>query len=702
MRNGLTDSLESNRDPKSGVRIANLVLTRNGLRVRSFTPGISPIYSLTKADLGRPISEIPHLAVEMPDFSALSPGGDGVEPDCEVETVSGRWFLRSLDSNVSENESDSSIVVSFCEITDRKRVEMRLGTAYAVTSLLADADSFYSAAPGILDAIRSSLQAEVCLLWLVNERTNLLNCVAESLSDPSYQKFASVSIEGHFAKGEGLPGEVWKRRAPIWFEEIQHKQGFVRSKLAARFKLKSGVATPIIVGKKFRGLIEVFTIRHLSREPELLAMLGAVGSDIGQFIRRNQLDEKLREQEARKTAILDAAMDSVITMDIEGKIVDFSTAAEATFGFRRKEVIGQPLAQLIIPENLRDAHHKGFSRFLKFGESNILGKRVEIMAQRADGSQFPIELAVNVSQGLDGVPFFTGYVRDITNRKQADAVLEQRAKLATLHSNLAVTLAGESTLDEILDSCCRKVVDQLDFTKAAIWVKTEKGAKLERAARAVRLVSEFGSQSPRFGDSIISRIAVNRETKMTDNIGNGLSFDDIDWEPKDDLVVFAGFPLIVENRVIGVFALHAAEKLPRDIFELMMPMADAIAQCIARKVSDERIRENEQRLLQNQNQLIDVLQESEETKAKLRVLFDQSLYYAGILDLDGTLLDINQTALVTMSWFCSYLPQNPHNVVNVKYPFLQDRLWIAAANATSLLVNDVFSQLNLCIISVRN
>jgi PAS domain S-box-containing protein len=146
---------------------------------------------------------------------------------------------------------------------------------------------------------------------------------------------------------------------------------------------------------------------------------------IGQFthiasiaIERAQSDAALKRSEARKAAILDSALDCILTIDHEGRITEFNPAAERTFGYRRDEVMGKQLADLIIPPSLRERHRQGFARYLTTGEARVIGKRVEMTAVRADGSEFPAELAITPNP-LEGPPSFTGYLRDITELKQS-------------------------------------------------------------------------------------------------------------------------------------------------------------------------------------------------------------------------------------------------------------------------------------------
>lgn len=121
-----------------------------------------------------------------------------------------------------------------------------------------------------------------------------------------------------------------------------------------------------------------------------------------------------------RNAILRTALDAIISIDRDGRITDFNPAAERTFGYRREDVIGRDMPSLIIPLSLRDAHNRGFARYLETGHAHLLGKRTEFSAVRASGEAFPIELAIT-RVDRDGEIGFTAYIRDITDRQRGDS-----------------------------------------------------------------------------------------------------------------------------------------------------------------------------------------------------------------------------------------------------------------------------------------
>ena len=140
---------------------------------------------------------------------------------------------------------------------------------------------------------------------------------------------------------------------------------------------------------------------------------------------RKSREQQLRESEDRLRMTVDTALDCIIGMNAQGEIIEFNPAAEETFGHRKFDVLGTSLADLIIPPRFRAAHVNGMHHYLATGQGAYLGHRVEVTAMRADGSEFPAELAVDVAQGPHGT-IFIGYLRDITERRRSE---DERVRL---------------------------------------------------------------------------------------------------------------------------------------------------------------------------------------------------------------------------------------------------------------------------------
>jgi PAS domain S-box-containing protein len=166
---------------------------------------------------------------------------------------------------------------------------------------------------------------------------------------------------------------------------------------------------------------------------------------------RKAAEEAARESQALKGAIMESALDAIITIDYEGKIVEFNSAAEKTFGCARSRAIGNEMAAVLIPPSLREWFQRGLTHLFGADEGPILGGRIEMTAQRADATEFPVELTMT-RIGLDGPPMFTAFIRDITGRKRAEA------QLATLAH------AVETTTEPI---CITDLEDRFVFVNRA-------------------------------------------------------------------------------------------------------------------------------------------------------------------------------------------------------------------------------------------
>jgi diguanylate cyclase (GGDEF)-like protein/PAS domain S-box-containing protein len=131
------------------------------------------------------------------------------------------------------------------------------------------------------------------------------------------------------------------------------------------------------------------------------------------------IDHSGAVQSALTRAILGAALDAIITIDHDGTVREWNPAAERTFGYEKADVIGREMAELIIPPETRAQHRRGIARYLATGQGPVLGRRIEVEAMRADGTTFPVELAITAVD-RPGDPIFTAYVRDISDRLEAE------------------------------------------------------------------------------------------------------------------------------------------------------------------------------------------------------------------------------------------------------------------------------------------
>ena len=177
-------------------------------------------------------------------------------------------------------------------------------------------------------------------------------------------------------------------------------------------------------GANLGSLCLIDTLPRAFTEDET-AMLTQLAAMVMTAVEARLTEERLQREiavhqstEARRVAVLDAALDGIITINHEGRVIELNRAAEAMFGYTAAQAVGQELAELIIPPAYRAAHRRGMAHFLATGEGPVLNKRLELSAVRADGSEFPVELAITRIAG-GGPPVFTGFIRDISDRRHA-------------------------------------------------------------------------------------------------------------------------------------------------------------------------------------------------------------------------------------------------------------------------------------------
>jgi len=155
----------------------------------------------------------------------------------------------------------------------------------------------------------------------------------------------------------------------------------------------------------------------------VLVVVAAAVSIASSSVSRTALAQALAAQAAHAQVILDSALDAVITIDDQGVTLGWSSRAEEMFGWRAADVVGRPIADFIIPLELRDAHLRGLARYRDTGEGPVLGTVLSLNAVDRDGREFPIELAVSRAvENADGTTFIA-FLRDISERRRAETAV---------------------------------------------------------------------------------------------------------------------------------------------------------------------------------------------------------------------------------------------------------------------------------------
>ena len=311
---------------------------------------------------------------------------------------------------------------------------------------------------------------------------------------------------------------------------------------------------------------------------------------------RKRAEERLQQSEERLRIITDSAQDAILMMDPKGKVAYWNPAAERILGYTRAEAIGQSLHDLIAPGRFHPAHHAAFPAFLRTGQGAAVGKTLDLEARRKDGQEIAVQLSLSAVQMSDGW-HAVGLMRDITERRRTESALAERARLSVLAAEVGAALTNNPSLHDSLQGCAAALVKHLDAAFARVWTLNAQTNVLELRASAGMYTHLDGAHGRvPVGQSKIGLIAQERKPQLTNQVLGDPLVEDQEWAKREGMVSFAGYPLVVDNRLLGVMALFARHPLTDPTLRTMAGIADNIALGIERMHSDMALRQSEARM----------------------------------------------------------------------------------------------------------
>jgi PAS domain S-box-containing protein len=307
--------------------------------------------------------------------------------------------------------------------------------------------------------------------------------------------------------------------------------------------------------------------------------------------------------EEKYRLLVETASDAIVSIDDKGMIVFANPAIAMVFGYEPSEVIGKPLT-ILMPEYIRKLHEGGFTRYLATGQRHINWQGTELTALRKNGEEFPVEISFG-ELIRDGHKLFTGFLRDISKRKQAEialrAAMDERTRICAFREEIGIALSHQEDLKGILHNCAGAVVRHLDAAFARIWTLSGDGHELELQASAGKYTRLDGTHSRiPVGQHKIGLIAQERKPHLTNDVQNDPRVSDKDWAQQEKMIAFAGYPLILEDRLVGVIGMFSQNPLSESTVEALSFAAGIIAQGIERKRAEESLRRSEAFLAEGQ------------------------------------------------------------------------------------------------------
>jgi PAS domain S-box-containing protein len=270
--------------------------------------------------------------------------------------------------------------------------------------------------------------------------------------------------------------------------------------------------------------------------------------------------------------------------DTNGRFLQVNQAFCNILGYPREELEELDSFTITHPEDR--ARYSEFNRRMLAGEINdyVIEKR----CLKKDGSVVWVRNSVSLARDAEGNPSdIITLTEDITIRKLSEDALARRARLIALNADVGIALTRIGDLREALQSCAESVVRNVDAA-ARIWTLDNAGTELELQASAgtYRHLNVAIGSIP-MGEFEAGRIARQRQPHLTNNVAGDTRIGNPEWVRKEGIVAFAGYPLVVENRLVGVAATFARRPLDEDTLHALEAIANSIAIGIERKRTDQ-------------------------------------------------------------------------------------------------------------------
>lgn len=309
----------------------------------------------------------------------------------------------------------------------------------------------------------------------------------------------------------------------------------------------------------------------------------------------------LLQSQERNRAIVDTALDGVITIDAAGVITDWNAQATSIFGWARDEVLGRILSETVIPERDRAAHNHGLREFLRTGVGPILNRRIEITARHHDGREFPVELSVSPAR-IGEAYIFSAFVRDITDRRKA----ERR-----LASQYAVTrvLSESATLEEAVPKIIQAVGESLEWDLGVFW-------RFDKQTNVLRCLDQW--QTPTFqgdafalaawhqsfasGEGLPGRIWASGQPCWIADVALDPQFLRTDVAAQVGLHGGFGFPIRIAGEIEGVieFFSRYVREPDDELLKMVTDIGLKIGQFGERTKAEDALQQTEAQLRQSQ------------------------------------------------------------------------------------------------------
>ena len=355
-----------------------------------------------------------------------------LEVVCRTKTREKLLIAFSCSVIAKKTEELEDIVYIGRDITAWQRREQRTSAQYAITRILSESQSIKQVIPQILQSICQNLGWDLGELWTPNQYIGtsvqghslnaVLRCVEIWSSRViSVREFKAITWQTTYIPSVGLPGRVWIRRLPLWIKDIAEDQDKRRSQPAAEAGLHAAFGFPILDDSEILGVMVFFSRDVQPKDKDLLQMVGSIGSQIAQFIKRKQAEDALVESEERYRDLFENANDLIQCVNASGNFLYVNRAWRESLGYSEAEMANMSIFDIIHPEFKQHC----LQRFYRVISGEEIGQ-VEAAFVTKNGKTIFLEGNINC-KFVEGHPVaIRGIFRNVTQRLAAEAALRHQ------------------------------------------------------------------------------------------------------------------------------------------------------------------------------------------------------------------------------------------------------------------------------------
>lgn len=567
-------------------------------------------------------------------YSAYFENREPFEIEYRLQSADGdyKWILSRGIPRYTGGEFSGYIGIAI-DIQEKKKTERYLKIQYMVSNTLTEAETTEKALQNVLENICSGVNWKFGIAWVAEE--NKLVQKALWSENPVEAKNYSQLYNSSFSlnKGSGLPGRVWESSAPVWIEDLEDENDLPRKDGLLKLGWRTGFAVPIKDGEKIIAVIECLNKNTLSAKYDLLEVLEAVGSQVGNFLERKKAEENLKvayeeletrvnERTVELANTLNRLLDEmaikekvqsrlklfahalrgikecVFITNLQNRTIFVNPAFESVYGFLESEILNKNIPVLYTESITEEKRKEILSEALKNGWKG------ELVNKRSDGSEFYVYLSASVIRDEDGkVDAIVGIVQDITSEKNNLALLEKRYSLLNLINEVAI----ESNRFTDNNSCIQYSIDKVcEYTgwdvghyfnydgnllkSSGIWNKD-----LKPEYDVFRVLTEeitFGNDHGFYENVIVNRQPVWTHISV---LKDSNIYKRAELCTKIGLKTVIWVPVVGINNVIGVIEFYNTKhkKLDKEVLDSIVNITTEISNVIRKNEFVREIKERE-------------------------------------------------------------------------------------------------------------